>query len=255
MTTSSRRDERAMERKQKIDASVSVIMPVYNEEEIIATVASDYCGILENFARPECLVVNDGSTDHTLEALKPVEARYPWLRVVTMERNSGYGATLMRAYREAKGDYVFQVDSDNQFLAGDFWKIWAERERIDADLVIGYRDSRYGKEPFIRLVVTRLMRLLLWIVFGVSLRDANSSFRIWRRESLERILPLMPRVPKVACALLAVAAARHRMRIGWVEAHYLPRMTGASAVDSRKLWKFIFNATREIWQYRGKFPK
>jgi dolichol-phosphate mannosyltransferase len=250
-----RRHEGTMEQNHKIDASVSVIMPVYNEEAIIATVATDYCRILESFTRPDCVLVNDGSTDRTLEVLKPVQARHSWLRVVTMERNSGYGATLMRAYREAKGDYIFQVDSDNQYLSSDFWKVWEERDRTDADLVIGYRDSRYGKDPFIRLIVTRLMRLLLWMVFRVSLRDANSSFRIWKRQSLERVLPFMPPAPRVPCALLVVAAARLRMRIGWVEARYLPRKTGASVVDSRWLLRFIFNATREIWQYRGRFPR
>src|SRR5262245_39638134 len=100
-----------------VNASLSVVMPVYNEGEIIATVVRDYGRILQSFQNPELIIVNDQSTDNTLSILNSLTNEHPYLRIITMDRNRGHGPALMRAFREAKSDYVFHSDSDNQFRA------------------------------------------------------------------------------------------------------------------------------------------
>ena len=101
--------------------SLSIVMPVYNEQEAITKVIEDYSSVLEKIEEREFVVVNDKSTDNTLAILESLQKEHPYLRIITQPKNSGHGASLLRAYREAKGEYIFYCDSDNQFVAEDFW--------------------------------------------------------------------------------------------------------------------------------------
>src|SRR5262245_47346370 len=103
---------------------LSIVMPVFNEETIISRVVEDYAKILENFQSKEFIIVNDCSTDGTPQILDRLAGVYPYLNVVHSPKNQGHGPSLMHAYRMSKGDYVFHSDSDNQFVAEDFWLLW-----------------------------------------------------------------------------------------------------------------------------------
>src|SRR3989344_5030936 len=122
-----------------IPASLSVVMPVYNEEDAIETVIADYLDIIGQFEHGELVIINDKSTDHTLALLEKLAAQDSRVRFFSNEVNLGHGPTLIRAYREARGDYVFHVDSDNQFIAEDFWLLWNGLQETGASVAIGRR--------------------------------------------------------------------------------------------------------------------
>ena len=103
---------------------VSVIMPAYNEADGIRTaVAAVQEHVLDRVPGAEVIVVNDGSRDRTGELLNEIAAADPRVRVLHTP-NGGHGTALMRGLAEARGDYVFLIDGDNQIPLETFETLW-----------------------------------------------------------------------------------------------------------------------------------
>jgi|SRR3989344_505191 len=232
----------------KIKNSLSIVMPVFNEQDVIETVVRDFSTILDRFERPEFVIVNDKSTDKTRFVLKELENKYRYLKVIDNDRNRGHGPTLMNAYKNATGEYIFHCDSDNQFYAADFWILWKEMERNNRDVVVGYRRDR--KDPFARLVLTRLVKYLIFIMFGKMIVDSNSPFRLYRRSALNRLLLLLPDYPLIPSILLSIGAAKRKLNIGSVSVRHLPRVTNKSFLRSWKIFKLCAPAVKEVLGFR-----
>lgn len=237
----------------KINASLSIVMPAYNEAGVIEKVVRDFGGVLQKFERPEFIVVNDCSKDNTLAILLGLQKEIPYLKVIAQEKNSGHGPSLMRAYRLATGDYVFHVDSDNQFYAEDFWLLWDKMQKEGADIVIGRRHERH--DPFHRIVITKILRALLFVLLGTDIKDSNSPFKLHRRAALDKILSLVPPNYFAPSILMAVAAHKLKMKVLYQDVRHLPRLTGATILKSWKMIKVCWRVTKEIIKFRISLAK
>ena len=231
--------------------SLSIVMPVFNEQEVIATVVAEFAGVLEKFRDHEFVIVNDCSTDQTLSILESLQSKYPYVRLATSQQNCGHGPTLARAYRESSGEFIFHTDSDHQFFAEDFWLLWQKMKEEQLDLVIGYREDR--KDPFARLVLTRLVRVFLQFLFGVNLPDSNSPFRLCNRKALDQLLTILPAEPMIPSILMVIAAYRQGMKVGWVRVHHLARKTDKSFLRSWKIFRLCVPAVKEVLSFRRSF--
>ena len=139
---------------------LSIIIPTFNEEKIIKKVIQDWIKVTKKI-NSKIIVINDGSTDQTLRILKKIN--YKKL-IILNQKNAGHGPALLKGYNYAlktKTDYIFQVDSDNQFFASDFKKFWKNRKNYD--LVLGFRKKRFDDN--IRLIITKICRYLILLVF------------------------------------------------------------------------------------------
>ena len=112
---------------------LSVIIPVYNEQDIICTVIRDWDNTLSDCVdNYKIIVYNDGSKDDTLNQLQSVAAQYPNL-IIHDKPNSGHGSTILKGYREnIHAEWLFQVDSDNEIAAALFKDFWSARAENDA---------------------------------------------------------------------------------------------------------------------------
>lgn len=232
--------------------SLSIVMPVFNEQDVIADVLSEFAQVLQRFERPEFIVVNDCSTDQTGMILQSVQTLIPYLRVINLPQNRGHGAALARAFREATGELIFHCDSDRQFVAEDFWLLYQKMEEEGLDAVIGWRGKR--KDPFARLLLSRLLQTFLLLLFGVLLPDSNSPFRLYRRKALDRLLLVLPVQPMVPSILMAVGAKKMKMNVGWVEVRHRARTTGKSFLRSWKIFRLCIPAFREVLQFKRQLP-
>lgn len=229
---------------------LSIVMPVYNEEEVIEKVIKDFCkNALSKFEKKEFIVVNDCSTDKTPEILAKLEKEMDCLRVIKNEKNSGHGVSLRRAYDESHGDLVFHTDSDNQFLAEEFSLLYEEMKKDEnLDLVIGYRKKR--QDPFSRLMVTRVLRGLVFLFFGTNIIDSNSPFRLFKRRALDEALEVVPKTAFVPSILLAVTVKRKGFKVKEVPVQHLPRLTGSSFIKSWKSLLIFAKCTKELFLFR-----
>lgn len=223
---------------------LSIVMPVYNEQAVIEKVVMAFCKqVLDKFQQSEFIIVNDCSNDNTPHILKSLDKDTPYLKVITLSPNRGHGEALRIAYEASKGDLIFHCDSDNQFLAEDFWLLYSEMREKNLDAVLGWRRNR--QDPLHRLIVTRFVRLACIFLFGVSIRDSNSPFKLHTRQSLDKLLKIVPIGSFTPSIMMAIAARKLEMRMTEVPARHLPRLTGASFLVR---WSLIKACLLCLWQ-------
>src|SRR3569832_405082 len=94
---------------------LSVVFPVYNEEENVPILLDEIARALDGKGWSyEIVAVDDGSSDRSLEVLRSMKGKYPTLRVITFEKNSGQTAALDAGWRAAVGRFVVSLDADLQ---------------------------------------------------------------------------------------------------------------------------------------------
>ncbi len=219
---------------------LSLVMPVFNEEATIESVVVDWDRELGRLEVPyEIRVYDDGSRDATGAILEALASRCPRL-VVVRQQNRGHGPTVLRGYHEARGQWVFQIDSDDEMGTEAFAEVWRRR---DADLVLGYRVGR--ESPAARVLITGMARLTVRLLFGSSLRDVNTPYRLYRREALDRLLALTPGDAVAPNVILAGLAARLRCVVAEVPVPHRVRRAGVSSLVRLKMWRAAFTSFRQ----------
>ena len=167
--------------------ALSLVLPAYNEDANIARAVRDAAAAGQSLVGDhEVVVVDDGSRDRTAAVLEDLARELgPRLVVVRHARNRGYGAALRSGFAATRGELVFYTDSDNQFdlreLSG-FLPLMSE-----CDAVLGYRIDR--QDPWTRRAASAFFNRLSSLAFGMSVRDLNCSFKLFRGDLL-RSLPL-----------------------------------------------------------------
>lgn len=221
---------------------LSIVLPVYNEAAVISTVLDQ---LEREVAAPlgscEIIAVNDASTDETGKILDSAAARSPYLVAEHSDRNRGHGPTLIRGLSRARGEWVFHIDSDAQFVPEEFWGLWNERER--ADLVLGVREQR--RDPFHRIVLSRLVRAAVRAMGGGAVRDPNVPFKLIGRQLLDRFQEVTRSDALAPSIMLSLAAQRWDQRVIQVPVTHLPRTHAPSTL---KLWKLVRFSARGLIQ-------
>jgi glycosyltransferase involved in cell wall biosynthesis len=164
---------------------LSVILPAYDEEPNLPTLLERALEVLPDVCEEwEVIVVDDGSRDGTAAAVAPfVDEHHPRIRLLRHPRNLGYGAALRSGFRAARGDLVFYTDADHQFDLGELaWFVPALEGR---DVLVGFRVYRY--DSVLRCILAWGYNRLVGALFRVRVRDVDCSYKLFRREALERI--------------------------------------------------------------------
>ncbi|PYJ47895.1 MAG: glycosyltransferase [Verrucomicrobia bacterium] len=161
--------------------AVSVIVPVFNEEENISILQLELRKTLRELDH-EIVFVDDGSTDHTPERIEAA----PNVRVIRFEKNSGQSAAIYAGLKAARGASLVLIDGDLQNDPADIPRLLAEITR-GADLVCGYRAQRRD---------TLVKRLTSWIANAVrsrftkdGVRDTGCTLKAMRRECVNALVP------------------------------------------------------------------
>jgi glycosyltransferase involved in cell wall biosynthesis len=151
---------------------LSVAAPAYNEEENIEAIILDWEKVLHKCKYvAEIVIGNDGSTDRTKEILEKLSDEYPNLKVVNLEKNSGYGEALFKAIYATKGEYVVTIDSDGQFDLSDCSCLLDECVKKKYDAITGYRMGK--KDTFMRVFADRILNIIVRLFFGLRYKDTN----------------------------------------------------------------------------------
>jgi glycosyltransferase involved in cell wall biosynthesis len=195
---------------------VSVVIPLFNEVENVGELHRELTRSLESLERPyEVLLVDDGSTDGTVDRLLEIEAGDPRVRVLRLRRNFGQTAAFSAGFDHARGEVVITSDGDLQNDPADIPRLLA---RLDEgfDMVCGWRRER--RDPLSkRLPSFFANRIISWST-GVRLHDYGCSLKAIRAEVVKnlRLYGEMHRfIPAVASWMgvsVAEIAVNHRPR-------------------------------------------
>jgi len=204
--------------------ALSLVVPVYDEEENVAPLHAELARIVRDLGRPyEILFVNDGSGDGTLARLELLAAADPHVRIVDLDGNFGEAAALSAGFAHARGAVVVTLDGDGQNDPADIPRLLA---RLDegVDVVSGRRLER--REAFVsRVLPSRIANWLIARATGVPVYDCGCGLKAYRRELVVGAqLPrgmnrFLPAILGVDPSRVAEVAVRDRPR-GGGRSHY-----------------------------------
>ena len=221
-------------------------MPVYNEQSNIGTVIDQWCAQLDACSvRYSIMVLDDGSTDGTASVLQSLQEKWGPKMELVRQKNSGHGPAILKGYRlaiERQIPWIFQIDSDGQCDPHYFPQFWAARE--DRDFVAGCRIRR--EDGFGRVVISTVLRGVIFLVSGANCRDANVPFRLMRTAA---IAPLVEKIPPTCFFTnvgLSVLALRAGLRLTLIPIVFRVRLGGQTTVPYRKMGKHAVNLYRNL---------
>jgi dolichol-phosphate mannosyltransferase len=230
-----------------VTASLSIVLPAHNEEGAIVTVVEEVgSAIAARFERAEIVVVDDASTDGTAAALAELAAQDGRLRVLRSETNRGHGPSVLRGLAAARGDWIFQLDSDGQSVVPEFWDLW-DRHR-DADVILGFR--RHRRDPVHRLALSRVVAVVVSSLAGRRLHDPNVPFRLFRRVVWEDLRTLVGETALAPSILMSMGAALRGWRIVEVPVSHRARRHGRSSLRAVRLVAFSLRGLAELVRFR-----
>ena len=165
--------------------------------------------------------------------------------------NSGHGDTLLYGYRfalEHGADYIFQTDSDGQTNPDEFERFWKLRHRYDS--IFGNRIKRGDGRN--RAVIERVLCIILFVIFGVKLPDANAPFRLMRADYVEKYLKLIPKHFNLPNVLLTSFGVYYHDRVKFIPISFKSRQGGKNSMNIRKISRIGFYAVRDFLVIRRK---
>lgn len=215
-----------------------IVMPAYNEEANIEDVIKQWHPVCERINKEgneaKLVIANDGSKDQTFAIMQKLCDQYPYLTPID-KPNSGHGATVLYLYRyaiNAGANFVFQTDSDGQTLPEEFWQMWELRHEYDFQ--IGTRGGR--EDGANRVFVTKTLRLVVWLMFGVWVKDANTPFRLMNAARLQAIMKLIPEDFFLANVALSAIAVKKKEKIAWYPITFRPRQGGVNSINMKRIF-------------------
>jgi glycosyltransferase involved in cell wall biosynthesis len=225
---------------------VSVVMAAYNEERSIKAAVQDVLDyIFPIVASPELVVVDDGSTDQTGLILDGLAATDSRIRVVHQD-NVGHGPALIAGLDAAGGVDLVILDSDRQIPLDGFLGSWELYQ--DNDAVFGVRAVR--EDSRLRRTTSRLMRSLLWLLFGKTPSDPNIPFKILPRRAWEEARASIGARNLLPSALLAVHMQLSGYSIAEISIPHRAREGSVSHFRGAKLARFCWAAVLTIVSFR-----
>jgi glycosyltransferase involved in cell wall biosynthesis len=165
---------------------LSVVFPVYNEEENIPILLDEIEKALDGKGWTfEIIAVDDGSVDRSLAVLREQKAKHPELRVLAFEKNSGQTAALDAAWRVARGTFVVSLDADLQNDPADIPRMMQQLEKSAVDMIIGVRVNR--NDTWSRRMQSKIGNGVRNWLTNDQITDTGCSLKLVRREAIDRV--------------------------------------------------------------------
>ena len=221
---------------------VTVVLPCYNEQDhVLLEIARVSRALDESEFSYELLVIDDASTDNTLEVLQKAQSEYPNMRLEPFQRNGGTGTARRIGTQIARGEIVVWTDADMSYpneRIPEMVRLLRENPRIDQ--VVGARTTEEGTHKLLRVPAKWMIRKIAERLINQKIPDLNSGMRAMRREVALPYLRLLP--PGFSCVTtitMAFLANQHDIL-------YMPIDYAKRAGKSK--FKFVKDAYRYILQ-------
>lgn len=224
---------------------ISVVLPAYNEQAVIAATVTRCVAVLGVLAPDyELIIVDDGSRDQTGAIADALAAANPRLRVVHNRPNRGYGGALIAGFAAAAKPLTFFMDADGQFDIRDLSTLLRLRE-AGHRVVLGYREHR--RDALLRHVNAWGWNQLVTLLFGLHVRDVDCAFKLYDT-NLVRTVDVHAEGAMVNTEML-VKLTKLGVPLVQVPVHHYARQHGSSTGANPRV---ILRAFRELLHLHGQ---
>jgi len=218
---------------------ISIVAPVYNEVENVGPLVEELLRTLAPMAgRYEIVLVDDGSTDGSAEAIARLASAHPEVRGLHLRRNRGQTAAFDAGIKGARGDIVVTIDADLQNDPADIPKLVAALDGHDA--AIGYRAIR--EDSFVRRVSSKIANAVRNRLSGDDVIDTGCSLKAFRAKRLREVKlftgmhRFLPTLVKIEGGTVVQLPVGHR-----------PRRAGTSKYG---VWNRVFRSFADLLAVR-----
>jgi glycosyltransferase involved in cell wall biosynthesis len=228
-----------MPNEQAPETYLSIIVPLYNEEENVAPMVEEIGRSFDDYAHTwEVLLVDDGSSDGTGKALEAaLENRGAAYRVITLQRNFGQTAAMQAGFDHSHGRYIATLDGDLQNDPADIPRLVERLENEDLDLIVGWRKNRQD-DFWLRKFPSGIANRLIGRVTGVRLHDYGCSLKVYRRSVVQN-MQLYGDMHRFIPAWMSMYTSPARIREEVV--NHRPRLMGTSKYGIGRTFKVLID--------------
>jgi glycosyltransferase involved in cell wall biosynthesis len=229
---------------------LSILMPAYNEEATIARIVKkiDTVDLKRRGVDREMIIVDDGSKDRTVEIVRGLQARYPYIRFIQHKKNKGKGGAIKTAIRAATGNIMIVQDADLEYDPQDYFKCIMPIIKGKAKVVYGSRRLGESKRKYSGLsyfIGGLGITFFFNIFFFTRLTDEPTCYKTFRSDVIKNMRidgDKFDWEPEVTAKII-----KRGIRIKEVPIRYYPR----SEQEGKKIrWKDGFDAIWTIIKYR-----
>ena len=207
--------------------NISIVIPVYNEEDNVKTLHQEIKSVCDaNGYIYEIIFVDDGSTDKTKENI----AKLHPVKYLQMRKNFGQTAALDAGIKAAQYDYIITMDGDCQNDPTDIPHLVSHLEENNLDVVSGWRRNR--KDPLLKKIASRGANFLRGIMIRDNIHDSGCSLKIYRRECFSN-MNLYGEMHRFIPALLKIKG----FKIGEIVVNHRPRTAGKTKYNWKRTVK------------------
>lgn len=194
---------------------LSIIIPMYNEQESLDSLFVELSGLFSQEAETEIIFINDGSSDNTLNILESKIKNYPTWSIINLYRNYGKSVALQAGFDNSKGEIIATMDADLQDNPKEIHHLIEELEK-GYDVVSGWKKNR--KDPLEKKIASKIFNFFVRVFSGLKIHDSNCGIKVFKREVTEmltlyggrhRYIPLLAHQKKF---LISEVVVDHRER-------------------------------------------
>ena len=224
-------------------ADISVVIPLYNEEESLKELNQQLRSTLGRMnVRYEIIFIDDGSTDRSFQVLREIKRNDRHLKVVRFRRNFGKSAALAVGFDKAQGNVVITMDAD---LQDDPSEIPALKRRIEEgfDLVSGWK--RVRRDPWTKTIPSRFFNFVTSVLTGIKIHDFNCGLKAYRRDVVKTV-----KVYGELHRYIPVLAHWEGFKVGEIAVQHRARKYGKTKFGLGRFWKGFLDLLTALFTTR-----
>jgi dolichol-phosphate mannosyltransferase len=230
-----------------VDPHYSIVIPVYNEEEVVGELLNQIYRFAETWTNDyELLLIDDGSADRTAKIIAAKFAKWPQGHLISLNQNCGQAAALLFGMKAARGQIIILLDGDGQNDPQDIPKVLAPLTEVD--MAVGIRMNR--QDSYARKAMSRLANGARSRILKDGVVDTGCGIKAMHRRVVEAFIPM-----RTLYSFIPALAISAGFAIRQVPVNHRPRSGGKSKYGVRQfLWRPLLDLFGVWWFTRRRCP-